>query len=768
MKKDTFFITDDIAKRFNTTWKFRYDVNAITPDTIFFNGFDGLAEKDKSWYFNAPGGESGDILPGTVSYTYINPDSSDPEKVHDSFKDARITSNPNAPQFEYDADNEEGWDLLFPNNKTRFLAPAGSDSSPISFIGTVENVYIDTTAPVLTHDLTQYAVFGNRKRTFRYIFTEDTLLDYKNFSIKLGNRYLYQYVRKTEQITWDKDVLLNVSIKADGLKTYMLEFVIDSDKCNAEMLNAAGLTIEVYDIAGNAATYKITKQFYDVTPDSIIPLEIHFYNQVPEDHIVKFNQEGEVWVDIYNPNEYLWNITPIAFRLEDLSIGVINENTIDDTTYAIDGHVKFKVDNIHARGAVIVDAWLETDDEEWHDIIKTTSFAVGTDEPWILMDERNRLYSFTPYIPKVVGDTDYAKFVLFVEKFLNTYYTGLSGETCISALEKTARILDFKDILQVEKEYLYKYANEMGNELDISFQDIIDLNTNIINNTADFEINTYDDAVDVFRHVMLNLPYYNQLKGTLKGTQMILRAMGLCVSLINLWLRTDVDNEVNPVFFEQNQIDSMTDYFMSSYFTVNASVNTDFRTFNDNIAILINLIRSIKPITQVLESIKYTVTVNHAEHLLSSLSTAENIDNLLLYTCSWNIKDCLDYTEANAQSFIRKSIYLPYHTRDCIVVKLNGSDVDVPEHLSNAYTLLSKLADKSNADFVMHVNNETCVIPFGKFTIRRIDTGILVENISGEAASKLYSLCSNFDTDTIITVYIKYLKGTDNIFATDG
>jgi hypothetical protein len=104
------------------------------------------------------------------------------------------------------------------------------------------------------------------------------------------------------------------------------------------------------------------------------------------------------------------------------------------------------------------------------------------------------------------------------------------------------------------------------------------------------------------------LPAYNRYKGTNTGMALAIQMFGFTCKIINVWVHRQNEIEKTPDFVEENRLYSVEDYFMTSRFDLEVGgKNNTFRTFCDNIDMFIDLIKSIKPITKILNYIKYTL-----------------------------------------------------------------------------------------------------------------------------------------------------------------
>lgn len=642
----------DFINRFKGfEWKFETDKDN-SETKIYFRPFEDN-RKQGAWFFNA--------------------DESKPEDEHDEY-----TWDQEQPWLEYDAKNVEQWNSYHPDNLTRYLSAFTSFGTAIS---TISNVYIDTNPPKLKEwNKNSFTSINTNIKTVSLTIEEDSGIDMGCLTIRQADgTILYKSSRKVPSVSTEFIKAAPKLVSNRDLTNWTISFEIEN--LPAELLNENQLVLEVYDIAGNYVEIVCDNEWQDLTLDELStldPLRIEFYDKQPKNMIVEAGDTGSVWVDIYNPNKK-FRIFDIFFELDESSVGTIDPATIDDSTYEEDGHVKFQVVGIDECGIVKVNAWLSTElNEEYDAFLKESTYAEAECGPWIVEDDEGRKYHFIPQTPKVVQNADFGEFVNYTELYLNTVYCGLDKNKRISALEKIARINNFNDINAIEEKYLYKYGNEKGNEIDLSIEEVNNFNivSNDANETENYSIDLskpmnlminqkaashddaeYDDAIITYRNVLAALPFYNKLKGTRKGMQMMLRMFGLTCVLVNLW-----KNTTNNEYVSEDDLvfdNELANYFLTSRFNVNVTkINSDVKTFNDNIDTLAKLLISIKPINRILNKIVYlqemksNLFLNHFS-VVSQTQSEQEQNIKIVYESNIDINKY-------SNTFNIESIYLPF------------------------------------------------------------------------------------------------------------
>lgn len=737
MIRHSFFDYNYDYLRFDTTWKFEWDVDNETENTVKFYPFtrfvDDTSGETETWYFcgtdadhNANGetnltGRGSTIVTSTVW-------------------------NAAAPILEYRSNDEaEGdgtgptartalWNEENPENFTRYLSPFGANGL-ITLTNTIESVIIDTIPPQFVTDAgTEYILIKTSedpKKVYRHIelvFRDNAGLDYKQFVIKAGDKVLYEYKRKPvddgkPQIIDDLIKKNTLKVFSDGYNTYKIQFDLQYDEELEDILTSKGLTVEVWDKSANHHAYNFgtgddsvsvnkKKWIYIDSKralDEFEPLQISFSSVEPADMIIKDGKPGEAWCTIFNPNEALWalGMDSVVSQLSKESLGWIDITTLTDvfkdleynkdgtpTHYEQHGCIKFKIINVDKAGDMEVEAWVRTGIEKFDGILKTVTYAKAGLK-WMCMDPDGRLYNLKPYVPKYMRGTDYANFIEFFELYLNTVYTNMTRGTNISVLEKIAEIADFLDIDKIEDYLVREYARHRGAEYDIDLMTMLNMNLGFFNPET-FGSRTESDVLDIVKYALKNLPMYNQLKGTEKGMVLALRMFSFVCKLIPLWVRMSPQVEEYPNFYEEDRLYSFTGYFLTSRFNMEFdATNCDFKEFNDNLDSLIKFIKSIKPITKILNLIKYTIISEVPMDLLVNENAESESGTGESYQFVYRQDDIDDMV---AHSRLDYSVMHP--RRLWLGFRPSAMCTCGTGEFSNAYTTLSSMVDKWNGDMV--------------------------------------------------------------------
>ena len=761
--------------RFDTTWLFEWDVNNVTDDTIRFYPFTEVGN-NRTWYFQAEAGPDGK------------------EKTSAVIKHNEFVWDTLEPWLEYDMDRPDDWDRTHPNNLTRFLNPG---SSFVTLSNTVETVIIDNIPPAFVSDKgTEYVwICDNKsradvKRHCEFVFRDQAGLDFKQFEIAVGEKMLYKYHRKEaegneayetspEETVYFRDLktgdtvvidindyattsefqhavalkrgdsryrelmtltgIENLKISSDGYHTYKVAFDLLYGQTDDEVeeLNTYGLSIKIWDKAGNNSTYKfgdgmLGKKWVLIdTIDDISelqPMVIKFYDHDPKNMIVDESSYGSVWVSIFNPNvEFYEAGIPIIARLaggdkeynpaennitDASAMADIDMTTYDDTEYEKTGVIRFKIVNIKTAGYLEIEAWLETGVKLFDDMVKTSTYAIEKCGPWIIQDAEGRKYNIQRYAPKYLRHTDFYEFVKFFELYLNTVYTNMTKGTNISILEKIAKIGDFNDIDRIEHNMIWHYAKQFGMEYNIDLQTMIDLNLGF---HGDGVINsrTEDDVIDILKYALKNLPMYNQLKGSEKGMVFAMKMFSLSCKVINLWCKLGPEVQEHPDFVEEDRMFDFTSHFLTSRFNLEFnSLNVDFPTFNDNLEVFVRFIKSIKPIVRILNLIKYTIIFEYDLYWLTNPYVHDDFgyqgDDSFRYDIEWG-------KEELAEMYERSQVDWRVMHADRIWINFVANKIDVsysnnksapdylPAGMINGYTLLSTLLNESRHKFIFKV-----------------------------------------------------------------
>ena len=368
----------------------------------------------------------------------------------------------------------------YPQPANNVLGTVFFDSNPetVYISSTISEVVIDTTPPEFIDENIQYTIFKEEddygsttkvdKRTCKFTIHSDSYIDICQLEIACGSDIFYRCLRKADS----RVISQNISdISYDkNQDTYVLSFKLNG-AYSTELLTEKQLTITIWDIAGNTASYTTDKSHkWQVLTDSDTErLKVEFTKVNPENLVLSKNVEGEVLVKVTNPNFALWDIVPTV-ALSDGSIGRLDESTLtyDKTT----GVLLFYVNGITRNGSVQVEAWLDIENSEVREFIKNVTRGYGIFGPFLFMED-GRKYKFDGYTPKYLNDELYKRFVKHVETFLNTSQRGLDSGNYISTLEKIARIGNFSDPFKIELALLDKYREQFNIEVNPRLEEYI-------------------------------------------------------------------------------------------------------------------------------------------------------------------------------------------------------------------------------------------------------------------------------------------------------
>ena len=672
MLKHSETIINSSVRRQDTTWDYRWDFNnQDDPNTIFLRPEmqDGGDGNNTTWYFNG--------------------DANELRRYDES------TWDPNHPVFEYHVQDPETWDEDHPYNKTRYLRPV--DSNFIRITNTVQNVTIDPIPPEFVSDYgTEYLAlecnfedsvkkgdyyYTNSLRDIVVEFKDEVGLDCRQIALVKGTQIpdwgnftaynqetfiptddniIYYFDRKLAKPA-KQEYVDNIKFNATKSGQYQVKFTLhekwatkDNTGYHEEgnilnILNKddnAYISLIVWDIAGNYSVYKFKRAFKTLAIDDLnklVPVIIKFVDIEPNNYFIEDGVEGKIITTVQDPNEVLWEYENV-FGLTEESIGSIDKNAIESNLdhNPLDGLSKFIITSLKESGNVEVEAWVETGFPEIDELIKERTYNTAICGPWVYGDE-GRKYHITPYIPKYLRGTEFSDFMEFFQLYINTMYKGLDNNRNISGLEKIARIANFNDISRIEDSLVYHYATEFGNEFDFDIQSLQEVN--LIQNGEGFTTRDTKETFEIVKYVLEQLPAYNRFKGTNTGVELAIKMFGFSCKVINIWVRRINEIETNPEFFEETGMYTTNDYFMTSRFNLNLEgKNNTFKTFCDNIEMFIDLIKSIKPITKILNAIKYTITLKKEVNLVYKLGEVSD-DKVVTYNLTWTLdKDHLEDT----------------------------------------------------------------------------------------------------------------------------
>lgn len=766
MKKENRFEINDYYKRFQTDWLFQWDIKN-PEEGILFNVY-GDYSKEETWTLN--GNETTKTL-GDLLYNY-----QDGEILETNSEWRPYPIGNNSPILEYDSQGvtkvddklptNEKWDEAHPNNITRFLRPGEfvKKENTIIFGNGIYTVVLDTEPPKFVTDKgingsigTQYKTINSNTRHCEFIFKDGSGIDFKQFTISIGDTIYYEYNRKTEEYTILNDHIENILLKlSTDASHYCLSFTLRN--VEDDDLNNNHLKIKIWDLAGNESEFIINKKWKNFKTDeltNLLPVVIKYFNTVPENLQLKPNVSGETWVDIYNPNVDTWDIFTIMFELTKDSLGIIDESTIYDDEYETTGHIKFKVYNINEIGSVITDGWLYFGSDYTTDaLLKEITFAEAILGPWICPDPEGRLYNFKPYVPSILKDTPTEEFVDFLQYFMNTPYTGLSNNKNISVLEKIARINDFNDIDKLENNLLSQYGNQFGNEITLNFDTFKNIYKKELNNEKEgFEIQTEENLIDVFKYILKNLPNYNQIKGSFKGVSFILKMLGLTCKIEELWIKAN-KKKINPDFKTRDEIINDVDiskYFLTSYFKINIIAGKNFSGTTKNLEFLKKIVNEIKPINKILYSIDYNTESEKENYVFVSDATDEDIvQEELSYTFNYEIDSSdINLEQSNGMPTVSE-IYFPYNcdidvdgeTKENNSIGVLKEFFESEKPLKIYYGTDDKTCDLNEEDYGIDTLNDGFTIKFNKFK-QQLIMGMYIKEVRSNDQNACFKIKIN-------------------------
>ena len=594
---------------------------------------------------------------------------------------------------------------------------------------TAETVILDNTPPTVIAENIQYvAVDSGHKCTIT--FKSECDIDVRNIKIELpgleGDAGILYEVNRKEQRIVPATFLSDMYIYRKNDR-YTLSFTI-SQNFNDDLLTKHQVKVTVHDVAGNKCEYKthgIWKciKITDVPLNRLAHLEISFVDIIPKNKIVRPDVETKVLVKVYNPNKDLWPITPTV-RLDSNSVGEIDYSTLSyDPKFGI---MTFYVINVKKSGDIIVEAWIKVDNTDLAPTIYSCTYAKNSCGPWICIEE-GRLIKMKSYVPRYMQDETFSEYITFVEDFLNTAYTSLSSGFNISVLEKIARINNFNDVQRIEKTLLHQYKEQYGIEIDPNMDDLeyfldhksVEYETtytqvidNDVSNVSDSENGitisngdadpviktitktekksaynkdiTLDDVVNIMRYTYKTIPYYNQIKGTIKGIKMILNTMGLCCKLVEIWSEHNTISNIANNNLERradeigadryaDELPGLADigkYYLTSRFDVDL-MQTDltFREFNAMSYNIVKIICQVKPVTRTLRKLAYIFAQNTDLHFRHFFLTWQHRQQYHKFDYIWNLYDKypLSKCEFDTDALMCHKMFIPFKAYDAEV-----------------------------------------------------------------------------------------------------
>ena len=602
--------------------------------------------------------------------------------------------------------------------------------------------------------------------------------------------------KKTDAIP-DKALFLNKI--PDGVSTIgdWIDLLETGEKAEGN------LKICVYDLAGNYTEYLVSKEFWTIDVDDIDkiePVKILFFDVEPSTYFVSENNHGSVWCNAQDLLPALWRF-PVVAQTLDTSVGTIDastygkiewkDKTIDKGVYnVLTGCRIFKLHNITEHGFIEVEGWVETGNKKIDALLKERTYNTGKCGPWIFEDD-GRKYDLLRFVPSYLRNTEFNDFIEWFQLFANTMYTSLDKNRNISALEKIARIGNFNDIDRIENALLMHYENQYANEMPFDKEAIKEVNT--LFSKVGWEVKDDEEVDNTIKYVMANLPAYNRYKGSNIGCAAALKMFGFTCKVVNLWIRIKNTIEEEPNFIEENRLLSKAEFFQTGRFNIEVAANNYFEIFNEHLDFFIDLVKSIKPITKILDSIKYTIAVDKHFSFINNI-TDEKDNNLVTYRLRW---DCIGtinnevarkpmadivtktarYSTKAKQCF---SLSLPYKPDDSEVTGNNVSK------LNNYYTIIGKLLECNKSDIIFKCvrnENDTEIITYYRIPYKgrhvALNPGYFaIGSSNGEGMTSLYNMLFSYInlqpklneqiyTESYVEMEIKYIPGTNFIVCSD-
>jgi hypothetical protein len=715
------------------------------------------------------------------------------------------------------------WDANHPNNDTRYLRPAQQTLFSIS--NSISNVTIDPNPPEYISDkgteyLALYAEINGRitddykfstaTRSITLYFKDESGLDKTQIGFFIGDtvpsdwhdknneNIIYYNDRKIEEEIAQPFVnKINVFGTNDGSYKVNIELYEKWSHYNSEtenweeheiteILNTddeenSKFNVIVWDIAGNSTIFKFTKAFKTLNVDdlnNLLPVNITFSDIEPSTFVVEDGIDVRVVTKIQNPNEILWEYENVADLMEG-SVGLIDKNSYDGDDNRehnpLDGIRTFLITNVTDSGMIEVEAWVQTGYPELDDLIKERTYNTATCGPWIYCDD-GRKYHITPYIPKYIQGTEFADFIEFFELYINTMYKGLENNRYISGLEKIARVANFNDISKLENSLVYLYGNEFGNEFDFNVEALKYVNPSF--NDFGYNLKDTKETFEIIKYVLEQLPVYNTYKGTNTGIEMGIKMFGFSCKIINLWTKIQYEIETNPEFIEEDFLTDFSRYFLTSRFNVEVDPgNNTFETFCDNVGFFIKIIKSIKPITKILNEIKYIVTVKKDFYLAYDLDSIDSNSDEITYTFEWeffkrdnewyNFKKTIDiFSNLNYNINNADRIYLNNTPTSIKIGSVSVSNLLGKINVSN---LLGKYFKSNKKPLILHYvssTGDTIDVTLNDYKAYIVSGGVIIE-VSGSNKNDLFNLFDNILSSMVmsftLSLSITYLPGTNYV-----
>ena len=830
MLKHSETILNSSIRRQDTTWDYRWDYyNPDDPNTIYLDPQISTTDSviGNTWKFCGDANEF-----SLVDENTFDPDNPFLQYTVDTDSDSG--EGPDSYTNQWDANHPDNPTKYLSPDAGKYLTITNSiqdviiNPVPPKFItddGT-EYLSIESTFDNGIKSADKKTIFTNATRTVVLQFKDDVGLDYKQVAVYTGDddnidwgnittlpsNVLYYYDRNLEK-PLKQDYVENIKMNAtkDGTYEVVLSLyekwaeidkkgnisneqdiknVINTNEIKTieikqydeviqiEKYVKSQLNLIVWDLSGNYSIYHITRPFNTLSIEdlnNLQPIQILFTSIEPNNYYINDSISCNIVTKLQNTNVCLLEYEDVA-QLTETSVGLIDISSYnaDDNRQHIplDGIRTFVINTIKKSGYVIVEAWIETGFPEVDAVIKDRTYNTAKCGPWVYGDE-GRKYNIVPDTPKYLQGTEFGDFIQFFELYINTIYKNMDGDKNISGLEKIARINNFNDIQHLEDALVYQYAKEHGNEFNFDIESL--QNVNLITDGSGFTTRDVKDTFEIVKYVLDQLPNYNSYKGTNTGIQMAIKMFGFTCKVINMWVQKEHPIEEDPTFYEEDRLYSLNDYFMTSRFDIELDASNNlFETFVNNVDMFIKLIKSIKPLTKILNEIKYTVYVEKDINLIYEISSLEDQDSKeLTYKFDWEIKyNSKDYWNIVKLCKIDETtgtgdlLCLNYHPN---IIEIDGDDVKKPDNVynilgkffqSNYELLYIKFSGKNKED-----ENETITYEFNKEGILPVlNTGYLAIHINEASnATNCYNIIKKFfneNCDVTVSMSFTLQHGT--------
>lgn len=689
-------------------------------------------EIDRTWYFEADEG-----------------------KPH---KDNPLYWDKTKAQFEYEVDDTpsgegpdestDAWDATYKENTTRYLRP---DKHKLMKINSeVKTVVVDPIPPTYINDTgTEYITletiltggnesgsivdkdgkkiqYSNNTRTIAIKFKDEAGLDCKQIGIYLGElptawneneeNIIYYYDRTLEKEI-KKNYFKSLSIRSTSTDLYEIKFKlsekygevvqdigetrIENEVNVYDLLNDKKLSIIIWDIAGNCSIFTFGKEFKTISLEdlnNLVPVNIQFTSIEPENFYIENGIDCKIITNVINPNTSLWEYENVAGLLEH-SVGSIDINSYiagDNRQHEpLDGIREFIITNVTESGTVEVEAWVSTNyDSELDELIKERTYNTAVCGPWVFGEE-GRKYHITPYLPKYLHGTEFADFVEYFQLYLNTMYKSLETNRHISGLEKIARIGNFTDINKIESALLQNYSDEFGCEFKFNMESLDKMNN--LFNVEGYNENDAKETVDLIKYVFEQLPAYNRYKGTNTGMEMAVKMFGFVCKTVNLWVNRENPIEKDPEFVEENSLDTYKDVFQTSRFDLEFNQERmNYTNFITNVDSFVDLIKSIKPINQILNKIKYIIKSDQKIKFVYNFNEFSIETDPVEYTYTWSFSDS-DISSKNNLTLLRDLTKINPRT--------NQTDLLVLDYISGKVNVLGTFFNSNYNELIIKMES---------------------------------------------------------------